>query len=190
VSREASAAKAQTEVAPEDTPQETPAGPPPSFIRAYGRAIFFCALLLFLCGTPGAGFSVILYGIIGLIYLGVRASAADDDPPLRRRRLNKLFAWLGCIAFIIALHQVYGWLARANAERAVAQVQAFKQHHDRWPADAREAGLEQSNGWVARSFYYRSTDGNIHWVSYHDPWCAFVLRYFDLDAGRWESEAM
>lgn len=166
------------------------AAPPPSFIRAYGRAIFFYVLLLLLCGLPGTGFGVILYGLIGAFYLAVRTLTAENDPPLRRRRRNKLIAWLGCIAFIVTLHQVYGWLVRADAERAVAQAQAFKQRHGRWPDNSQEAALEQSHSWVARISYYRSTDGITHWVSYHDPWCAFVLRYFDLDAGRWEHDAI
>jgi hypothetical protein len=159
-------------------------------LARHWKVLARCALLLLLGLMPHSGFVAVPIGVVATCFLAYRCYQSRKDVLLRRPRLVTLLLVLSTVCVVSGRH---AWLAvdvRHNANTLVADIEAYKSTHGKFPDELAslgtwsEARLRSELGMGG----YLFADGRPI-VSYASTYIIFETWRYDFDARRWVYEA-
>ena len=155
----------------------------PGWIREFWPTIL-ATLIILSAARPGAGFLLPLCLAILLPWFVRMAWLAWRRPQRRRAQALKAVVLVAAMAVGALAHGRYESQSRAQAQKVVDAVAAYRAGHGRYPDDLAQVGLDAdalSRDWQVR---YLNRDGQ-HRVVYSATFTVFDSYAYDFDKPGW-----
>ena len=150
-------------------------------VLSYWRVALGCGLTLLICGMPTGGFTLFFVVPAVLIWLIICACKRE----LRRNR-PVIVAWLLTFAMIGGLHYSYASEAQANAENALAKINAYRIKYGQFPAKLEDSGFIRPERSVQTTVLYWLSEDKTPFLCRMNTFIIYNTICYNFQRKQWE----
>lgn len=123
------------------------------------KFLFGLAIVAFFCSQPSAGFMMLLFAPLALMYQTYKLAVGWKNSAQKHQRIGAIFAIVLASSVVAGAHLYHHTVARENADRLAQEIIGFHALHGRYPVNIAEMGVTESLKKPIHRPRYSYTDG-------------------------------